>query len=165
MNRHLVAVEVGVERGTNEGMKLNGSALDKYGLESLDTESVKRGSAVEKHGVILDNHFECVPNYGILTLDHLSCGLDVVRLARLNKSLHNEGLEQLKSHLGRQTALINLQLGTDDDNRTAGIVDTLTEQVLSEASLLTFKHIGERLERSVVRTGYGSLSIRASTAS
>ena len=156
VNRHLVAVEVGVERGTNEGMKLNGSALYKYGLESLDTESVKRGSAVEEHGVILDNHFECVPNYGILTLDHLSCGLDVVRLARLNKSLHNEGLEQLKSHLGRQTALINLQLGTDDDNRTAGIVDTLTEQVLSEASLLTFKHIGERLERSVVRAGYGS---------
>ena len=156
VNCHLVAVEVGVECGTNEGMKLDSSALDKDGLESLDTESVKRGSAVKEHGVILDNHFESIPDNGILTLDHLSCGLDVVRLAGLDKSLHNEGLEQLKSHLGRQTALIDLQLGTDDDNRTSGIVNTLTEQVLSETSLLTFKHIGERLERSVVRTGYGS---------
>ena len=156
MNCHLVAVEVGVECGTNEGMKLDSSALDKDGLESLDTESVKCGSAVEEHGVILDNHFESIPYNRILTLDHLSCGLDVVRLAGLDKSLHDEGLEQLKSHLGRQTALIDLQLGTDDDNRTSRIVNTLTEQVLSETSLLTFKHIGERLERSVVRTGYGS---------
>src|SRR5205085_6906654 len=63
----------------------------------------------------------------------------------------DERLEQLESHLLRQTALMEFQLGTDDDGRTAGVVNTFTKQVLTETSLLALERVGERLERTVVR--------------
>jgi hypothetical protein len=31
---------------------------------------------------------------------------------------------------------MQLELGTDDDDRTAGVVDALAEQILTEAALL-----------------------------
>src|SRR4051794_8343937 len=45
---------------------------------------------------------------------------------------------------------MQLEFGTDDDHRTAGIVDALAEQVLAEAPLLALQHIGERLQRTLV---------------
>ena len=47
MNCHLVAVEVCVERGTNERVDFNGSALDKHGLERLNGKSVQRRRTVQ----------------------------------------------------------------------------------------------------------------------
>ena len=44
----------------------------------------------------------------------------------------------------------SLQLGADHDDRTAGVVDALAEQVLAEAALLALEGVGERLERTVV---------------
>ncbi len=40
------------------------------------------------------------------------------------------------------------QLGVGNDNRTAGVVDTLTQQVLTETTLLALEGLGERLERA-----------------
>src|SRR5207302_993813 len=59
----------------------------------------------------------------------------------------DERLEQLERHLLRQAALMQLELGTDDDDRAAGIIDALAEQVLPEAALLALEHVGERLQR------------------
>ncbi len=118
VNSHLVTVEVGVESRTNERMELNGTALNEYRLESLDTESVKCRSTVEHYRVILDNNFKCVPNLGMYLFDHLSCGLNIACLFCFNKSLHNEGLEELKCHFLRKTALVELKLRADNDNRT-----------------------------------------------
>ena len=53
---------------------------------------------------------------------------------------------------------LSCRLYVADDNRTSRIVNTLTEKVLTETSLLTFKHIGKRFQRSVVRTCNGSAS-------
>ena len=158
MDCHLVAVEVGVECGTNKRMKPYGSALDKHRLECLDTEAVKRGSTVEHDGVILDDYLKSIPHCGVGALDHLTGGFDVARDLGLDKALHNEGLEELESHLFGKTALIELEVRSDDDNRTAGVVDTLTEQVLSETSLLTFQHIRKGFKRPVVGAGNGSAS-------
>ncbi len=44
----------------------------------------------------------------------------------------------------------SLQLGTDHDDGTAGIIDALAEQVLAEAALLAFERVGERFERAIV---------------
>ena len=63
------------------------------------------------------------------------------------KLLHDERLEQLERHFLRQTALIDLQVRADDDNRTAGVVNTLAEQVLTETALLALQHVGQGLER------------------
>ena len=100
-------------------MKLDGATLDKNRLECLNTESVKCRSTVEHYRVILDNDLKCVPDLGMYLFNHLSCRLDVACFFCFNKTLHYEGLEQLKSHLLRKTALVKLELGTDDDNRTA----------------------------------------------
>ncbi len=54
----------------------------------------------------------------------------------------DERLEQLERHLLRQAALVQLQLRADDDDRAAGIVDALAEQVLAEAALLALQHVG-----------------------
>ena len=45
------------------------------------------------------------------------------------------------------------QVWTYGDNRTTGVVNTLTEQVLTETTLFTFDHIGQRFQRTFVRTG------------
>src|SRR5690242_17997219 len=44
---------------------------------------------------------------------------------------------------------MQLELGADDDDRTARVVDALAEQVLAEATLLPLQHVGERLERAL----------------
>ena len=63
----------------------------------------------------------------------------------------DERLEQLERHLLRQPALVQLQLRSDDDDRTARVVDALAEQVLTEPALLALQRIGQRLQRTVVR--------------
>ena len=70
--------------------------------------------------------------------------------AALFELVVDERLEQLERHLLRQPALVQLQLGTDDDDRTAGVVDALAEQVLTEPALLALQRIGQRLQRPVV---------------
>ena len=153
VNGHLVAVEVGVVSGADQGVELKRAAFHKHRFKCLNTETVKRRGAVEQHGVFLDNGFESVPDLVLCALDHLSCLLNVGCGADFHKSLHDKGLEQLESHLFGQAALIHFKLRTDDDNRTAGIVDALTEQVLTETSLLTLKHIGKGFKRTVVGSG------------
>src|SRR5207249_7646230 len=48
VHRHLVAVEVGVERGADQRMDLDRLALDQDRLERLDAETVERRGAVER---------------------------------------------------------------------------------------------------------------------
>src|ERR1700743_1976930 len=45
---------------------------------------------------------------------------------------------------------MQLELGTDPNARTPGMVDALAQQVLPEAALLAFQHVGERLQRPLV---------------
>ena len=153
MDCHLVAVEVGVKCGTNQRMQLDCAALDQNRLERLDTQTVEGRCTVQHDRVSLDDGLECVPNLRLAALDHLLRGLDVGGLTLLYQALHDKRLEQLDCHFLRQAALIDLEFRTDDDYRTAGVVNTLAEQVLTETSLLALQHVGQRLERAVVRTG------------
>lgn len=61
----------------------------------------------------------------------------------LDELVHNEGLEEFKSHFLWQTALIEFEFRTYDDNRTTGVVYTFTEKVLTETTLFTAEHTGE----------------------
>ena len=49
VDRHLVAVEVGVERGANQRVNLDGLAFDQHRLESLNAQAVQRGSAIQQN--------------------------------------------------------------------------------------------------------------------
>ena len=58
-------------------------------------------------------------------------------IALLLEPLYDEGLEKLQSHLFGQSTLVELELWSDNDDRAAGIVDPLTQQILPEPSLLS----------------------------
>ena len=153
MDCHLVAVEVGVECGTCQRVQLDGTALDQHGVEGLDAQTVQGRCTVQQDRVALDDGLQAVPDFGLGALDHLAGGFDVVGNTLLHQILHHEGLEQLQSHLLGQTALVHLQLRADDDDRTAGVVDTLAQQVLAEAALLALQQIGKALQGAVVGAG------------
>ena len=144
VDRHLVAVEVRVERGAHQRVDLDGLALDQHRLEGLDAEPVQRRRAVQEHRVLLDHVLQHVPHLGPEPLDHLLGAPDVRRQRPVHEHLHDERLEQLDRHEARQAALVHLQARTDHDDRTARVVDALAEQVLAEATLLALEHVRER---------------------
>ena len=119
MNSHLVTIEVGVERSTNQRVKLDSTAFNEDRLECLDTQTVKCRRTVQKYGVRLDNILQCIPYIVLRSVNLLAGGLYIGGLACINKSLHNERLEKLESHLLGETALIHFQLRANDDNGTS----------------------------------------------
>src|SRR5215813_1413843 len=150
VDRHLVAVEIGVEGRADERVNLDRLAFDQHRLEGLDAQAVERRRAVEQDRVILDHFLEDVPDHIVVALYHLFGLLDRRGVPFGFEPVVDERLEQLQRHLLRQAALVQLQLRADDDHRTARIIDALTEQVLSEAPLLAFERVRERFERTVV---------------
>ena len=153
---HLVTVEVGVERGTHERVQLDGLTLDELRLEGLDAQAVQGGCAVQQHGALADDLLEHVPHLRTAALDHALGALDVLSVAQVDEALDHERLEQLESHLLGQTALVELQLRSDDDDRTTRVVDALSEQVLAETTLLSLEHVAQGLEGAVTGTGDGT---------
>ncbi len=148
---HLVAIEVRVERGADERMQLDRLAFDENRLERLNAETMQRRRAVEQHRMLADHLFEDVPHLGALALDELLGGLDRRGETTALQLRENERLEQLERHLLRQAALVQLECRADHDDRTARVVDALAEQVLAETALLALDHVGERLQRALVR--------------
>ena len=149
VDSHLVAVEVGVEAGTDEGVQADGLTLDKAGLEGLDTQTVQRRSTVQQDGVTLEDVLEDFPHHRFLAVYDALGALDGLDETALEELADDIGLEEFGGHVLGETALVHLQLGADDDDRTAGVVDTLTEEVLTEAALLALEGVGERLEGAV----------------
>src|SRR5713101_10102605 len=101
-------------------MDLDGLAFDEYRLKRLDTQAVQRGSAVQHDRMVLDDLFKDVPNHRVLLLHQFLGLLDGGAMAALLEAVINERLEQLERHLLGKTALVQLQLGTDHDDRTSG---------------------------------------------
>ena len=152
MDSHLVTIKVSVEACADERMKLDGFSFYKRRLECLDSQPVKRGGTVQHHRVILDHILQDIPDARLKPFHHLLGILDVMADVPGYELLHDKRLEQLDCHLLRDTALIDLHLRPDNNNGTAGIVDTLSEKVLTEAPALSLQHIRKRLQRTVART-------------
>src|SRR5215207_58062 len=153
VNRHLVAVEVGVERMADERVDLDRLALDQHRLERLDAESVERRRAIQEHRMLGDHLLEHVPDLRDHRVDVLLGRLDVLDRLTLDEPAHDERLEQLERHQLGQPALVELEARAGHDDRAAGVVDALAEQVLPEAPLLPLEHVRERLQRPVTRAG------------
>ncbi len=111
---------------------------------------MQRRRAVEQHGVLADHLFEDVPDFRLLFLDQLLGGFHRTGETLGVETRVDERLEQFERHLLRQAALVQLEFRTDDDDRTARVVDALAEQVLAEAALLALQHVGQRLQRALV---------------
>ena len=152
---HLVAVEVGVECGTDQRMQLDRLAFDQHRFERLDAQSMQRRRAVQHDRMFADHLFQDVPDDRFLRLDHLLRGLDRGREAHGFELVEDERLEEFQRHQLGQPALMQLQLRTDHDDGTSRVVDTLAEQVLPEAAALALDHVGERLQRTLVGARHG----------
>ncbi len=143
VHRHLVAIEVGVEGGADQGRNLDGLALDQDRLEGLNAEAVQRRGAIEHDRVILDHFFQDIPYNRFLALHHFLGALDSGRVPFLLQAVVNERLEQLESHFLGQAALVQFQFGPDDDHGPARVIDAFAEQVLAEAPRFTLQRVAE----------------------
>ncbi len=150
---HLVTIEVGVEGGAGQRRQVDGLAFHQDRLECLNTQTVQRRCTVEQHGVLGDDLLEHAPYFGVAAVHKTLGGLHVLRIVQVHEALDDERLEQLEGHRLRQTALVHAQGRADHDHGTAGVVDSLTEQVLTETTLLTLEHVGQGLQRTVGGTG------------
>ena len=99
MHCHLVAVEVGVERGTHQRMELDGLAFDQHRLKSLDTKTMQGRCAIQHHRMLADHFFEDIPHLRTFTLDQLLSSLDGGRHTAALELAEDERLEQLQGHL------------------------------------------------------------------
>ena len=153
---HLVAVEVRVVGGADERVQLDGLAFDEQRLEGLDAEAVQRRGAVQQNRVFLDHVGQDIPYDQLFALHHLFRALDGGGMASLLKFGIDEGLEKLERHLLGQAALMEFQVRAHDDDGTAGVVDALAEQVLTEAALLALDHVGQGLQGASVGAGDGA---------
>ena len=117
---------------------------------------MERRGTVEEDGVSLDDILEDVKDDRLATINDALGALDGLDDAAVDEATDDEGLVELSSHILRQTALVHLQLRTDDDDGAGGVVDALTEEVLAEASLLTLDGVGKRLEGTIAATLDGS---------
>ena len=156
MHRHLIAVEVGVEGLAHERMQLHGVAFHQHHLKGLDAQAVQGRGAVEQHRMVCGHLFQGVPHLGGAALNHALRHLYRGGMAVIDERAHDERLEELERHTFGQAALVQPQVGPDDDNGAAGIVDALAEQILAEAPLLAAQEVGEALELMAGRSGNGA---------
>ena len=117
VDRHLIAVEIGVECRTHQGMKLNGLALDQHRFKRLHPESVQSGRAIQKDGVLLDDFRQDVPHLRSLVFHHLTGCLDGGHKPSLLELRIDKRLEQFEGHAVRKSALVQSQLGPNNDHR------------------------------------------------
>src|ERR1700685_3168907 len=130
--------------------------FDQHRFESLNAETVKRRSTVQEHRVLANHVLKDIPHDRFLRLYQLFRLLNRGAMARGFELVIDERLEKLQRHLLRQTALMQLQLRSDHDNGTAGVVDALAQQVLAQTALFALERVGKRLERAIVRSAQDS---------
>ena len=141
MYSHLIAVKVSVESGSHQRMQLNGTAFNQYRFKSLDTKAVQSWCAVQEHGALLDYFFQHFPNLWPVALNVAFCALDVGGVAMFIQAGNHEGSEEFQRHRLWQTTLIQLQMRSNYNDRTPGIIHTFTQQVTAETTFLSLQHI------------------------
>ena len=149
VNRHLVAVKVGVESRTGQGVQLNGLSLNQFGLERLDTQAVQRRSPVQQDRMALHDVLQDVPNYRLALVNDFLSRLNRFHDSALDQLANNKRLEQFSRHVLGKTAFVQLQFRSNNDNRTRRVVYPLTQKVLAETTLLAFQAVGQRLQCAV----------------
>ena len=143
MYRHLISVEVSIERCTTERMETDRLTTDEHRTECLDTETVKCRSTVEENIFAFDNSIESVPDFLGLLFDDLLSVFDIVCLLESDETTDDKWLEQSECHRLWESTLIHLELRPDDDHRSTRIVDSFTEEILTESTLLSLEDIRE----------------------
>ncbi len=113
--------------------------------------------------------FKDVPHHRFLAVYDLLRALHRLHDAALYELAYDERFVKLCGHKLGYAALVHLQLRAYDDNRTRGIVHTLTEKVLTETSCLPLRlsesDLSGRLTSLFTALDLRELSSSESTAS
>ena len=147
MNGHLVAVEVGVEGGADQRMELDGLAFDKYRFECLDAKPVQGRSTVEHDREFPDHFIQGVPDLRGFAFDHLLGRFYGGNVALFFKFVVDKGFKELEGHFLGQPALVEPEIGADNDNGTPRVVNAFAQQILPEPALFSLEHVAQGLER------------------
>ena len=147
--RHLVTIEVGIERCTCQRMQLDSFTLNHLRLECLDTQTVQSRRTVQQYRMSFHYMFQDIPNHRFLTIYNLLCRLNGLYNTTFNQFTNDKWFVQFGSHQFRNTAFTHFQFRTYNDYRTCRVVNTLTQQVLTETSLFTFQAIRKRFQRTI----------------
>src|SRR3546814_20980033 len=100
----LVTIEVRVESGADQRVKLDGLALNQHGVECLDAKTVKRRGAVQHDRVLATDFVEDVTDFLAHLFDPLFGLLQGHRMPLGYKTRVDDRLEQLETHiLGKPT--------------------------------------------------------------
>src|SRR5690606_42050586 len=99
--------------------------------------------------MLTNDFFENIPDHGLLAFDQLLGCLDGGSQAHHYKTVEDEGLEQFERHQLGQTALMQLEMRADHNNRTTGVVNALAQLLLTEAIVLTLYHVGHIVEHTL----------------
>ena len=150
MHRHLVPIEVSVVGRTYQWMQLDCLTFDQHGLKGLNTKAVQSRRPVQQHRMLSNDLCKNIPDFRWLSLNHLLGRLDRAGQSAMLQLAKNERLEQFQRHFLGQTTLMQSQGRTGHNDRTSGVVDPLTQKVLTETALLALDHIGQGLERTLV---------------
>src|SRR5690606_39625815 len=138
MHRHLVTIEVGVERRTNQWVQLNGFTFNKFWLEGLNRKSVQRRGTVEEYWMTFQYIFEDIPYYRFFSFYQFLRTFYCFNNTSFDEFADNKWLEKFGSHIFGKTALMEFEFWTNYDHRTTRVVNPFTEKVLTETSLFTF---------------------------
>src|SRR5689334_14682987 len=116
---------------------------------------MESGRTIKQDRMFANHIIEDIPDIFALFFHHLLGTLDGADVTLLFELAVDEGFEQFERHLLRQTALMQPKLGTNDDYRTSGVVDSLAKQILPKAAGFTLEHIGQGLKRALSGAGNG----------
>ena len=116
MHRHLITIEIGIKSRADQGVNLNRLALDQQRLKSLNAQTMQGRRAIQEHRALADDFLEHFPDFRSFTLDNALGALDIAGVVVGNQPADDEGAIQLQRHRFGQAALMQLELGTDDDH-------------------------------------------------
>ena len=101
----------------------------------------KRWSTVKQNRVSLHHVFQDIPYYGSLACRRSSSQTSPFSRSTLDHLADDERLVELGCHVFGKTTFVQLQVRTNDDDRTCRVVHTLTEEVLTETTLLALQAV------------------------
>ena len=133
----------------SEGMHGDRLAFHQDGLEGLNPESVKRRFSIQEHRMVLNDLFEGDPRFVFLPFDKIPGLMDRIHEPQVNETLVYVWLEEFQRHFLGKTALVDLELGIDNDHRNAGVVSPLTDE-LPEQGIITSQVIGHLVDDELV---------------
>ncbi|MBA7476204.1 hypothetical protein ES707_11586 [subsurface metagenome] len=116
MNRHLVAIKIGIKGGTYQRVYLDGATINQHRFKSLDTKPVQSRRPVKQNRPLLDNLLKDIVDLGLSSLHQPTGTLYVGGQPLQHQAVHNKGFEQFQSHPPGQTALMKLEFWANNND-------------------------------------------------